>query len=79
MFSKKGNDLINISLQRKQKVFESADIDCSEKKVKDRKAAKHDFLENLFDISTCKHKIYEECVCPRDSKAAQRKFDFLQV
>jgi len=32
----------------------------------------------LFDISTCKHKIYEECVCPRDSKVAQREFDFLQ-
>ena len=75
---KKGNDLLKISLDRRQKLLESENIDCSEKKVKGRKAAKHDFLENLFDISTCKHKIYEECVCPRDSKVAQRDFDFLQ-
>jgi hypothetical protein len=76
----KGKDLQKISVERRSKLLEDLEnsvVDTVDEKGKGRPRKQHDFLQNIFDICTCKCEDRVHCVCPKENKVPKREWDFL--
>ena len=71
----RGKDLQKIPLERRSKMLEDLEINLEkaiEEKGKGRPQKKYDFLQNLFDICTCKCEDRVLCSCPKEKKIPKR-------
>lgn len=77
----KGKDLLKIPTERRTKMLEYMEENDKTPthpgRGKKLKRKKHDFLDNLFDICSCKCEFRENCKCPKERKVAARDWDFL--
>ena len=78
---KRGSDLQKIPLERRSKLLEEMESNpenvFDEKGGKGRPQKKYDFLQNLFDICTCKCEDRVMCSCTKEKKIPKREWDFL--
>ena len=72
----RGRDLQKIPLERRSKMLEDLETNLEkviEEKSKGRPQKKYDFLQNLFDICTCKCEDRDLCSCTIEKKIQKRE------